>query len=73
MENPDKKPNFTSLTMSKAWDVGGWRERFAMVNGNRGVRYESGRKLYVFTYNKYYKYQEANGATYDVAAQAWVN
>lgn len=73
MKNPDKKPNFISPEMNKAWEVGGWRERFAMVNGHRAVKHMDGRKVYVFTYGKYYKYQEANGATYDVAAQAWVN
>lgn len=73
MKNPDKKPNFTSPEMNKAWEVAGWRERYAMVNGHRRVTRRDNRTFYIFTYGKYHKYQDANGATYDVVAQAWVN
>ena len=51
----------------------GWRERYAMDNGNRNVIYISGHKCYKYTYDKYREYQDANGATYDTVTERWID
>ena len=58
--------------MVHAYAVAGYRERYAMDNGNKSVRYEDGRTLWRFTYSKYKEYQDANGATYYVEGRRWV-
>lgn len=55
-----------------AYKTAGYREKYAMANGNKSVRYEAGKTLWRFTYNKYDKYQDANGATYYVEGRRWV-
>lgn len=64
---------FKSLEMKKAYEMGGFRERYAMDNGNKAIINENGRVLWRFTYSKYKEYQDANGATYDLTAQKWIN
>lgn len=64
---------FRNPAMQGAWDNGGYRERYAMENGNRSVLYMEGRELWRFTYSKYKPHQDANGATYDATHRRWVN
>lgn len=64
---------FKSDTMKKAWTAAGFRERYAMENGNRATVYINGEKCYKFTYNRDIKYQDANGATFNVARGIWIN
>lgn len=57
----------------KAWEQGGYRERYAMERGNKATKFDNrGHKLWVFTYSKWADYQDANGATYDVTEGRWV-
>lgn len=58
--------------MIMARQTAGWREKYAMKNGNKNIKYVNGRVLYVWTYNKYRKYQDANGATFDATNGRWV-
>lgn len=51
--------NFRSLEMKKAYEKGGFRERFAMENGNRSTVFINGHKCYKFTYSKSKEYQDA--------------
>ena len=55
-----------------AYTNGGYREKYAMDNGNRSVRFMNGKKYWVFTYNKFRDYQDANGAMYCVTERRWV-
>lgn len=49
-----------------AWSYGGWREHYAMEEGNRTIKIDnSGHELWVYTYGPEKNYQDANGATYD--------
>ena len=57
---------------ARAYELGGYRERFAMDNGNKSVRYENGKTYWVFTYSKYKEYQDANGAMYCLNERRWV-
>lgn len=45
----------------------------ALENGHRTVVYINGEKCYKFTYSKYIEYQDANGATYNIAQKRWVD
>ena len=58
--------------MTIARQTAGWREKYAMKNGNKNVKYVNGRVLYVWTYSKYREYQDANGATFDATNGRWV-
>lgn len=51
----------------------GYRERYAMENGNRSVIYINGEKCYKFTYSALRKYQDANGATYNTIQKRWID
>ena len=51
--------------MRKEWETGGYRERYAMRNGNKIIRYINEYMCFVFTYSKRNEYQDANGAMYD--------
>lgn len=64
---------FLSEEMRTAYRLAGWRERYAMENGNRATIYENGEKCYKFTYSTAKEYQDANGATYNTARRAWTN
>ena len=63
--------NFRSLEMKKAYEKGGFRERFAMENGNRSIVFIDSHKCYKFTYSKNKEYQDANGALYDNETKSW--
>ncbi len=64
---------FNNIELEKAYDRGGFRERYAMENGNRATIYINGEKFYKWTYSKALEYQDANGATYNTALGSWVN
>lgn len=64
---------FNSQELKKAYTVGGWRERYAMENGNKTVIYISGHKCYKYTYSTHREYQDANGATFDTVRGCWIN
>lgn len=57
----------------RAYTTAGYRERYAMENGKRTYKNITGDNCIVFTYNKKDKYQDANGATYNIDRAAWVN
>ncbi len=64
---------FNSEELKKAYTVGGFRERYAMENGNKTVIYINGNKCYKYTYSKCKEYQDANGATFDTVRGCWIN
>ena len=63
---------FNSNELREAYRLAGFRERFAMDNGNRSTLYINGAKCYKWTYSTALEYQDANGAIYDTARRAWV-
>ena len=64
---------FNSQELKKAYTVGGFRERYAMENGNKTVIYINGHKCYKYTYSAHREYQDANGATFDTVRGCWIN
>ena len=64
---------FNSQELKKAYTVGGWRERYAMENGNKTVVYINGHKCYKYTYSANKEYQDANGATFDTVRGCWID
>lgn len=55
-----------------AWMQGGWRERYAMENGNRTIQKDSrGHVFWIYTYDEDRDYQDANGSAYDVTEGRW--
>ena len=64
---------FNSEELKKAYTVGGWRERYAMENGNKTVIYIKDHKCYKYTYSARREYQDANGATFDTVRGCWIN
>lgn len=64
---------YKSLEMQKAYKAGGFRERYAMENGNKAVIYVNGQKCYKFTYSTHKEYQDANGSIYNTVRGAWIN
>lgn len=65
--------NFKSDTMKKAYNAAGFRERYAMENGNRTTIYINGHKCIKFTYSANKKYQDANGAIFDTVTGQWIS
>lgn len=65
--------NFKSSEKQTAYNVGGWRERYAMENGHATTIYINGDKCIKYTYSKYAPYQDANGAIYNTAKKQWIN
>lgn len=57
----------------RAYEAGGYRERFAMRNGKRYIRNNGNHVLWIYKFPSDYKYQDANGATYDATERRWVN
>ena len=51
----------------------GYRERYAIKNGKKNIKYINGHKCYVYTYSTDEEYQDANGATYDTVTKNWIN
>lgn len=64
---------FRSLEMQAAYENGGYRERFAIENGNKTEIYVNGHKCFKFTYSSRKKYQGANRATYDTVTKSWID
>ena len=65
--------NYKSTDMIKAYNAGGFRERYAMEHGNKTTLIINGRKCYKFTYSAKEEYQDANGATFDTVRGVWIN
>lgn len=63
---------FRSTEMKEAYNNGGYRERYAMENGNKTVTYINGQKCFKFTYSHNKEYQDANGATYNAVTKTWI-
>lgn len=63
---------FRSEEMKTAYNNGGYRERYAMENGNKATVHVNGHKCFKFTYSRLNEYQDANGALYDTVAKKWV-
>lgn len=64
--------NYKSAELREAYRLAGFRERFAMDNGNRATLYINGAKCYKWTYNNGIKYQDANGAIYNTVRGVWI-
>lgn len=64
---------FKSIEKQTAYNVGGWRERYAMEHGNATTIYINGDKCIKYTYSKWVKYQDANGAIYNTVKNQWIN
>ena len=64
---------YKSLEMQEAYNNAGFRERYAMENGNKTIIYINGCKCWKFTYSSRAKYQDANGAIYNTNTKRWVN
>lgn len=62
-----------SKVEKEAWKLGGYREHYAMQYGVKETKKEKGKKYLVYTYSQNDPYQDANGATYDVAEAKWVD
>lgn len=62
-----------SEEMKKAYNAGGFRERYAMKYGKKTIVTISGHKCYKFTYSTRNKYQDANGATFDTVRGCWIS
>lgn len=62
----------TSNIMKEARATAGYRERFALDNGNRSTIYVHGEKCLKFTYSPHLEYQDANGAIYNTVQKRWV-
>ena len=59
--------------MKKAYETGGYRERYAMDNyATKEVKKINGRKYWIFRYSSSDPYQDANGATFDTKSRRWV-
>lgn len=65
--------NFRSEIMKKAYEMAGYRERYAMDHGTASRKVLNGHTVLVFRYSKYDPYQDANGATYDIVNNSWVD
>lgn len=64
---------FRSVEMQMAYEHGGYRERFAMENGNKTEVRVHGHKCFKFTYSPRKEYQDTNGATYDTVTKSWID
>jgi hypothetical protein len=62
-----------SIEKQTAYNTGGWRERYAMKNGNASTLYVNGEKCIKYTYSSAASYQDANGATYNTIKKQWIN
>ena len=59
--------------MRIAKQTAGWREKYAMKNGNKNAFIDHrGHTIWRYTYSKYREYQDANGAMFDVTERRWV-
>lgn len=63
---------FTSDINRRAYEAGGYRERYAMRKGHRSAVNENGKTYYKWTYSKWDEYQDANGAMFDPERGVWI-
>jgi len=63
---------YRGLSMIEAYNAAGYRERFAMQNGNKTVIFVNGHKCFKFTYSVNHEYQDANGSIYDTVSKVWI-
>ena len=56
----------------KAYQAGGYRERYAMDHGREKEIEYSGDRCLRYTYDKNDPYQDANGAIWSVTRQKWI-
>ena len=68
----EKQYKPTSALRREMWNAAGYRERYAMQEGNANTYTENGYTFVKFTYGTKREYQDANGATYCVQRHAWV-
>lgn len=64
---------FRSEEKRTAYSTGGFRERYAMENGNATTVYINGDKCIKYTYSAAIEYQDANGAIYNTVKKQWIN
>ncbi len=64
---------FRSNEKRAAYMAAGWRERYAMENGNATTIYINGEKCIKYTYSSAAPYQDANGAIYNTVKKQWIN
>lgn len=55
-----------------AYGKGGFREKYAMDNGTKKEKNMNGHIIWIYKYNASDKYQDANGATYDLTNRRWI-
>ena len=63
---------YKTLEMQMAYEKAGYRERFAMENGNKREVYVNGHRCLKFTYSSRKEYQDANGALWDTVIKEWI-
>jgi hypothetical protein len=65
-------PTYAEL---KAYNEGGFRERFAMEHGQRHTFWSVARQavMWMYKYSSKEEYQDGNGAQYDFTHERWVN
>lgn len=51
----------------------GYRERYAIKNGDKNIKRINGHRCYVYTYSADEEYQDANGTTYDTVTKQWIS
>lgn len=64
---------FKSNEKQTAYNNAGWRERYAMKNGDATTIYVNGDKCIKYTYSSAAAYQDANGAIYNTVKKIWIN
>lgn len=57
---------------SKAYEKGGWRERYAIDHGTPTEMEYGGHKVIRWNYDKNDPYQDANGAMWSITEQRWI-
>lgn len=57
----------------KMMESAGFRERYAVMNGERETKTIRNHKCYTFVYSDDAEYQDANGATYNTVTNTWIN
>lgn len=55
-----------------AYELGGYREKYAMDNGTRETQIMNGKEVWVYRYDTEREYQDANGATYIPTERRWI-
>lgn len=65
--------NTIEKNLKIAYNLAGYRERYAMENGARHIVTINGHTCYKWIYAPSDPYQDANGATFDIVRGAWIN